>query len=186
MSAIETQNMPRPDLDDWLARPVIRVAHRRASRADPDTLWQAARSVRVSETALLGRLVRLRIPGVVASDAFDDLFRHPPFTVLQDGERLLVSGLVGRIWTPRRDYPQLATPADFQRWSTPGTARVVFANRIEPDGATRAAFSTEVRVEPVGVQGRLGVAAVRPLVAAFGNLIGSEGMEAAVRRAEQS
>jgi hypothetical protein len=40
-------------------------------------------------------------------------------------------------------------------------------------------------VAAVGAQGRLGIAAVRPLVSAFGSLIGSDGLEAAVRRAEQ-
>jgi len=39
-------------------------------------------------------------------------------------------------------------------------------------------------VQAVGAQGRFGVAAVRPLVAGFGALVGSEGIAAAVRRAE--
>jgi hypothetical protein len=183
--AIETQKMPRPDLDEWLPQPVLRVEYRRESRADASQLWEAARTIKVSDTALLGRLVRLRIPGVAGSVRFDDLFRQPPFTVLEEGERWLVSGLVGRIWTLRRDYPQLATPADFREWSTPGTARVVFANWIDPEGDRSAALNAEIRVQPIGVQGRLGVGAVRPLVAAFGNLVGSEGIAAAVRRAEE-
>jgi len=174
-----------PDLDDWLPAPVLRVAHRRESRADADALWSAAGSVKVSDTGLLGRLIRLRIPGVAANVSFDDLFRHPPFTVLEEGERALVCGLVGRIWTLRRDYPQLAAPSDFRQWSTPGTARVVFANWIESQGDRQAALNAEIRVQPFGAQGRVGVAAVRPLVAAFGNLVGSEGIAAAVRRAEE-
>jgi hypothetical protein len=44
---------------------------------------------------------------------------------------------------------------------------------------------SEARVHPVGSQGRMGVAAVRPLVRGFHNLVGSEGIAAAVRRAEQ-
>jgi hypothetical protein len=174
----------RPDLDDWLDRPALRVAYRRESRADPDELWQAARTIRVSDTGMLGRLVRWRIPGIAVSDSFDELFRHPPFIVLGEGERWMMSGLVGRIWTTHRDYPQLDGPEDFRRWSTPGTARVVFAHWAEPRAGGRSALATEVRVQSIGAQGRFGVAAVRPLVAAFGNLIGSEGMEAAVRRAE--
>jgi hypothetical protein len=175
----------RPDLDDWIRRPALRVAYQRESRADADALWEAAGTVRTSDTGLLGRLIRLRIPGVAASVSFDDLFRHPPFTVLEAGERFLVSGLVGRIWTLRRDYPELAAPEDFREWSTPGTARVVFANWVEVDSRRRAALHAESRVQAFGAQGRLGVAAVRPLVAAFGNLVGSEGLAAAVRRAEE-
>ncbi len=116
------------------------------------------------------------------------MFRAPPFLVLEDaGEgRALVSGLVGRIWTLRRDYPRLTDPEEFREWSTGGTARVVFANWIDRTRTPRrAALNSEVRVEAIGVQGRVGVAAVRPLVGAFGNLIGSDGIETAVRLAEQ-
>jgi hypothetical protein len=173
-----------PDFDDWLPEPTLRVTYRRESPAEPDALWDAARAVRVSDTALLGRLVRWRIPGIAGGDAFDDLFRHPPFNLLHEGERVLVSGLVGRIWTLRRDYPQLETPPDFRRWSTPGTAKVLFANWVAPASSGRSALACEIRVQAIGAQGRLGLAAVRPLVAAFGNLVGSDGIEAAVRRAE--
>ena len=41
-------------------------------------------------------------------------------------------------------------------------------------------------MESIGGQGSIGVAAVRPLVRAFGSLVGSEGLAAAVRRAERS
>ena len=175
-----------PDLDHWLAQPTIRVAHGRETTVSTDRLWEAARSVRLTDTRLLGRLVRWRIPGLAPDMTFDDLFRSPPFLVLADRQdHALVSGLVGRIWTLRRDYPRLADPEDFRRWSAPGTARVLFANWIEPAPPERAALRSEVRVEAIGAQGRVGVAAVRPLVTAFGNLVGSDGIETAVKRAER-
>jgi hypothetical protein len=131
-------------------------------------------------------LVRWRIPGLAPGLTFDQLFHAPPFLVLdEDPTGMLVSGLVGRIWTLRRDYPQLRDPDEFRAWRVPGTARVVFANWIESVPSGGAAISAEVRVEAIGAQGRVGVAAVRPLVSAFGGLIGSDGLEAAVRRAEQ-
>jgi hypothetical protein len=175
-----------PDLDVWLPKPSIRVAHRRESRATPERLWRASREVRLTDTRLLGRLVRWRIPGLAPDISFDQLFRAPPFMVLaeEDG-RALVSGLVGRIWTLRRDYPQLDDPEEFREWSAAGTARVLFANWIEEPRSGRAELRSEVRVEAIGAQGRVGVAAVRPLVGAFGSLIGSDGIEVAVRRAEQ-
>jgi hypothetical protein len=179
--------MTSPDLDQWLPKPALRVAHRRESSAPADRLWEAARAVRLSDTRLLGRVVRWRIPDLAPDLSFDQLFRAPPFLVLAEDEgHALVSGLVGRIWTLRRDYPRLTDPDEFREWSTGGTARVVFANWVEPgsDGG-RASLSAEVRVESFGVQGRLGVAAVRPMVNAFGNLIGSDAIEAAVRRAER-
>jgi len=172
-----------PDLDYWLPRPTLRVAYRRATTAPPDRLWQAAGAVRLSDTRLLGRLVRWRIPALPPDLAFDEMFRAPPFLALaEQPQRMLVSGLVGRIWTLRRDYPQLHDPDEFRAWSTPGTARVLFANWVQEDPTE---LHAEARVEAIGAQGRVGVAAVRPLVSAFAHLIGNEGLEAATRRAEQ-
>ena len=98
---------------------------------------------------------------------------------------MLISGLVGRIWTLRRDYPLLEDPAEFRSWHKKGTARVVLANWIESGDSGRAALVTEARVEAIGSQGRLGVAAVRPLVRTFHHLLGSDGLEAAIRQAER-
>ena len=174
-----------PDLDKWLSQPALRVAHRRESSVSADELWRAARQVRLSDTAVLGRLVRWRIPGLGRNVGFDDLFRQPPFMVLEEDERVLVSGLVGRIWTLRRDYPQLDSPQEFQEWSQSGTARVVIANWVEDRHAGGSALAAEARVQPVGAQGRLGVAAVRPVVRGFQHLVGSDGINAAVRLAER-
>jgi hypothetical protein len=180
------ENELKPDLDHWLPNPALRVAHRRESSASPAQLWEAARRVRVRDTGVLGRLIRWRIPGVPAELAFDQLFRQPPFIVLAgDEDGALVSGLVGRIWTLRRDYPNLSDPQEFREWSTRGTARVVFANWVEPADAGGAALASESRVQPIGGQGRVGVAALRPLVSTFQHLIGTDGIEAAVRLAER-
>jgi hypothetical protein len=175
-----------PDLDYWLPDPSLRVAHRGESGAPPDRLWEAARSIRLGSTRLLGRLVRWRIPGLPADLTFDEMFRSPPFSVLLEADRGgLVSGLVGRIWTLRRDYPELSAPDEFRTWSVPGTARVLFAIWIEASSPDRSAICAEVRVEAIGAQGRVGVAAVRPLVGAFGYLVGSDGIELAARHAER-
>ncbi|HEX3691235.1 MAG TPA: hypothetical protein VHV28_16155 [Solirubrobacteraceae bacterium] len=173
-----------PDLDTWLAKPALRVVHRRESTVTAAELWQAAREVQLAETTVLGRIVRWRIPGLARSLRYDELFRQPPFLALEEGEHSLVSGLVGRIWTPRRDYPELSSPEEFENWSKGGTARVVIATWAEDrDGGS--VLTAEARVEAIGAQGRLGVAAVRPVVRAFQNLVGSDGISAAVRRAER-
>ena len=177
--------MPKPDLDRWLSGPSLRVAHRRESAADADRLWEAAQRVRVGDVGLLGRLVRWRIPGVPAEMSFDQVFRSQPFIVLDDGDgQSLVSGLVGRIWTLRRDYPALGDPDEFLRWDNTGTAKVLFANWVEPLSADRSALCMEARVRGIGAKGRVGVAAVRPLVSRFQQLIATEGIQAAVRLAE--
>jgi hypothetical protein len=177
--------MPKPDLDRWLSEPSLRVAHRRESAADADRLWEAAQRVRVADVGLLGRLVRWRIPGVPAEMSFDQVFRSQPFIVLDDGDgQSLVSGLVGRIWTLRRDYPKLREPNEYRSWEVSGTAKVLFANWVEPLPADRSALCIEARVRGIGAKGRVGVAAVRPLVSRFQQLIATEGIQAAVRLAE--
>jgi hypothetical protein len=142
--------------------------------------------VTLAQTSMLGRLIRWRIPGTPTDVSFDELFRNPPFVVLHDdpGNRALVSGMVGRIWTLRRDYPLLGDAQEYREFSQRGTARVLFASWVE-DEHGGASVASEARVTPIGAQGRIGVAAVRPLVRAFQQLIASEGLDAAVRRAEQ-
>jgi hypothetical protein len=174
----------KPNLDQWLAQPAVQIAHRRESSASPDRLWAAAKSVRLADTRLLGRLVRWRIPGTRLETTFDELFRCPPFVVLHEEERVLLSGLVGRIWTLRRDYPKLSQPEEFRSWSRSGTARVLFANWVTETDSGQAVLASESRVDTAGAQGRIGLAAVRPLISTFQNLVGSDGIEAAVRIAE--
>jgi hypothetical protein len=173
----------KPDLDHWLANPAIRVHHERDAAVGEADLWEAARTVHVGDTRVLGRLLRWRIPGIPASIPYDELFRQPPFAVLDETEGMLVSGLVGRIWTLRRDYPTIAGPDEFRSWSAPGTACVVFANWVEPAGSNGAALLSETRIRATDRDGRVGIAAVRPLITAFNSLIGREALDLAVRRA---
>lgn len=175
---------PQPDLDTWLADPSVRVAHRRPSTSTPERVWQAAREVELDETRMLGRLIRWRIPEVPVTTTFEGLFRHQPFTVLDEGEHALVSGLVGRIWTLRRDYPALEDPGEFRAWTAGGTAKVVFAHWVEPDDRRGCVLRSETRVKAFGAQGRIGLASVRPLIRGFEHLVGSDALAAVVRRAE--
>ena len=172
----------RPDLDHWLDRPSVRIRHTREANVEPAVLWAAAQAVRTSETRRLGRLLRLRIPGLPADLSYDELCRSPPFLVLCQDELALVAGIVGRIWTIRRDYPTLAGPEEFRRWSVRGTARVMFANWVEPAGTDAALLVSETRVSAGDPLARLGLAAVKPLIVASHQLIASEGLERAVSR----
>ena len=62
---------------------------------------------------------------------------------------------------------------------------MVIANWAVERPGGGSALVAEARVEPIGAQGRLGVAAVRPVVRAFQQLVASDGISAAVRRAER-
>lgn len=176
--------MPEPDLDRWLTEPTIRTCHRRAARAEPDALWRAAEELRLRDTRTLGRVVRWRIPGLSADQTFGDLFRSHPFTVLDEGERHLISGLVGRIWTMERDYPRLAGAEDFRSWEGSGTARVVFAHWVE-DGPQGSALFSEGRVAPVDRRAAVRLRALWAVVGHFERLIGGEALGVAARRAER-
>ena len=128
--------------------------------------------------------MRWRIPGEPAGITFRELFASEPFTLLDEGRPHSVSGLVGRIWTLRRDYPRLDGPEAFRHWSRAGTVRVLFAHWTESAGSGRAALMSEARIAAADRRARLGLRLVRPLIAAFEPLIGSEALTAAVRRAE--
>ncbi len=173
------------ELDAWLPSPSVRISHRRPSAAPADRLWTASRAVRLSDTRMLGRVVRWRIPGTRAAISFDEMFRNQPFLVLEAREAALVSGLVGRIWTFRRDYPELGDQQEYLRWSQSGTAKVMFANWVEPARSGGSVLHSETRVQVFGIQGRIGLASIRPLIRGFQQLIWSDAMAVAVRTAER-
>ena len=171
-------------LDAWLPAATIRTQHRRVSAAPPDRLWESARAVRLADTRTLGRLVRWRIPGTDAGSTFDHLLRGYPFTVLEEGDRLIVSGLCGRIWTLARDYPRLSAPDAFHEWREPGTVRVLIAHWVEPVVDGRTQIVSEARIAAVDRRAARRLRALWLVVGPFDHLVGAEGLTAAVRRAE--
>jgi hypothetical protein len=128
--------------------------------------------------------VRWRIPETSPEITFRDLFRRYPFVVLDEGENWSVSGLCGRIWTLRRDYPRIQGPAEFRSWEEPGTVKVVIANWIDPghDGAN--ALVSESRVEPIDRGAQIRLRALWTVVGRFERLVGGEALKVATRRAE--
>lgn len=171
-------------LDAWVANPTIRMHHRHRARADPDALWLAASRVRLRDTRSLGRIVRWRIPGLQPALTYHDLFRREPFTVLEADHRMLISGLVGRIWTVARDYPRLDGPEAFAAWHRRGTARVLFAHWVEPvDGG--AELVSEARVEAVDRMASARLRALWSVVGRFQRLVAAEPLAQAARAAER-
>jgi hypothetical protein len=171
------------DLDHWLDTPVVRTRHARASPVDADALWAAAASVRLRDCRLLGRLIRARIPGLSAGLTFHDMFRDDPFIVLDEGPAYLLSGLLGRIWTVRRDFTVPGDPDEFRRWQVPGTARVLFASWAEPGEGGGSTLVSEVRVAAVDRRAALYIRGLGPFIAAFQGLIGVEPLAVAEQRA---
>jgi hypothetical protein len=174
-----------PDLDRWLPDPQVRTLHRRSAETDADRLWNAAESVRLRDAPILGRVVRWRIPGTPVDLSFWDLFRQYPFSVIAEGARWSVSGMCGRIWTLRRDYPRIDGAKDFLAWEEPATARVLLAHWIEGNGRGQSALVSETRIKPVDGQARLRIRALWALVGHFEALVGREALRSAAQRAEQ-
>jgi hypothetical protein len=115
---------------------------------------------------------------------FRDVFGRYPFTVLAEGPDWSVSGLAGRPWSLRRDYPELAGPGEFRAWDEPGTVRVLFAHWVEPGDGGGAEVVSESRVQPVDRRARWRMRTLWTAMGHFEGLIGREALEAAARRAE--
>jgi hypothetical protein len=173
------------DLDAWLPAPEITTCHSRAAAVDPDTLWDAARAVRLDETRTIGRLVRWRIPGVPPDQTFMGLLSEDPFTLLDEGPHHAISGLCGRIWTFARDYGRLDGPDDFRAWREPHTVRVLFAHWVvsDPGGGSSTLFS-EARVGPTDRVATMRLRALWLAVGPFERLIGAEALELATASAQ--
>ena len=174
--------MPPPDLDRWIARPIVRTRHRRGAAVGERALWAAAGSVRVEECRVLGRLIPARIAGVSPAASFDELFGSPPFAVLDEGPGFRLSAVCGRIWSVRGRFATLAGPEAFRAWSEPGTVRVLFANWVEP-AEHGAALISEVRIDAVDRRARLYLRAFGPFITAFQGLVATEPLALAAQRA---
>jgi hypothetical protein len=174
------------DLDAWLPDPQVRTRHRRSAEAGADRLWHAAEAVRLRDAPALGRAVRWRIPGTSADLSFRDLFRQYPFAVIAEGTRWSISGMCGRIWTIRRDYPRIEGADDFLGWDERGTVRVLLAHWIEQDGHGQNALVSEARIKPVNGQAGFRLRAQWAVVGHFERLIGGEVLRIVARRAERA
>jgi hypothetical protein len=174
----------RVDLDKWLPDPQVRTCHRRSAHVAAELLWDAAETVQVCDAPTLGRVVRWRIPGTGRDLPFRELFRRYPFAVLAEDERWSVSGLCGRVWTLRRDYPRIRGADDFVDWDEPGTVRVLFANWVEPDGDGSTIVS-EARVAPVDRRAALRLRSLWVVIGVFERVIGGEALALAAERAER-
>ena len=141
--------------------------------------------MRLEDTRRLGRLVRWRIPGLRAGQTYDELFRSYPFTVLDEGERFLLAGLCGRIWTLARDYPRLEGPEAFRDWDEPGTVRVLFGHWVRRAGDGRAELVSEARVEPVDRAAAVRLRTLWAVIGRFERLVGAEPLALAARAAER-
>jgi hypothetical protein len=168
------------DLDELLPDAPVRTHHRRSTTAGADQVWEAACALRLSDTRRLGRLVRWRLPNTPPDCTFRELLRRYPFTLLDEGSRYSISGMCGRIWTLRTDYPRLTGPADFAAWDEPGTVRVLFATWTQERADGRVELCDEARVRPIDRAAAMRLTLLWATVGRFEGLIGSEAISRAL------
>ena len=117
--------------------------------------------------------MRWRIPGLDGRLTYGELFRDYPFTVLDEGERHLLAGLCGRIWTLARDYPRLDGPETSRAGTSPAPCASCSATGSSRPTAGSALVS-EARVQPVDRTASLRLRTLWKVIGPFERLVGAE------------
>ena len=172
-------------IDDWLPGCHARLHQARASKASPDALWDAAETVRLRDAPRLNRLIRWRLGrhAPPPETTFEEFFRTGIFMLLEEDDRRSVSGVAGRIWSPSGEYARFRTAAEYREYRRPGTAKVVLAIEVRPH-ERGSQIVNEARIWCADRRTELIFRAFWAVVAPFARFVYTEGLAAAVRRAE--
>jgi hypothetical protein len=172
-------------LDTWLPDYHVRAVHRRASRATPDELWDAAEHTRIRDTRMLRPLIGARLgphapPG---ETTFRELFRTDIFTLLEEGDHYSISGVAGCLWAPRGEYAHFESAADYRQYEEPGRAKAAVLTQVRehPRGSE---IVTEIRVWCTDRRAEMRFRSVWLLVSPFLRFVRMELLRAVARRAE--
>ena len=173
------------DVQDWLPGSHARLQSARASTATPDKLWTAAQAIRLRDAPRLARLIRWRLGkhAPPPDTTFEEFFRTGIFMLLEESDRLTISGVAGKIWAPSGDYAQFETAGDYRQYRERGTAKVV----VKTDVREHERGSEIVSEAHVWCADRRTQMIFRPywaVVHPFAHFIYSDAFAAAVRRAE--
>jgi hypothetical protein len=177
--------VPTAAIDTWLPGCHARLHHARTSTATPDALWDAAQAVRLRDSPRLLRLIRWRLGKHTPppDTTFEEFFRTGVFMLLEEGERQIVSGVAGRIWSPSGDYAEFETAGEYREYHRPGTAKVVISIGVR-EHERGSEIVHEGRVWCTDRRTRLIFHPFWAVVSPFARFIYSEGFAVAVRRAE--
>ncbi len=176
-----------PSLDTWLPDYHVRAVHRRASRAAPAELWDAAERTRIRDTRVLRPLIGARLgPHAPPPDTtFRELFRTDIFTLLEEGDRYSISGVAGCLWAPRGEYSRFESAADYKQYEEPGRAKgaVLTAVREHERGSE---IVTEIRVWCTDRRAEMRFRPVWLVVSPLLRFVRMELLRAVTRRAEEA
>jgi hypothetical protein len=173
------------EVQDWLPGCHARLHHERASSASPEVLWDAAMSVRLRDAPRLARLIRWRLGkhAPPPDTTFEEFFRTGIFMLLEEGERLSISGVAGKIWAPSGDYAQFETAGDYRQYRARGTAKVVLKTEVR-DHERGSQIVNEARIWCADRRTHLIFRPFWTIVHPFARFIYHEGFGVAVKRAE--
>ncbi|HEX4734990.1 MAG TPA: hypothetical protein VH247_11285 [Thermoleophilaceae bacterium] len=177
--------MSTNEVQDWLPGCHARLHFTRASTATPGTLWDAAQKVRLRDAPRLNRLVRWRLGKHAPSPdmTFEEFFRTGIFMLLEEGERLSISGVAGKIWAPSGDYAQFETAGDYREYRQRGTAKVVLKTEVR-EHERGSQIVNEARIWCADRRTQLIFRSFWTIVRPFARFIYSEGFAVAVKQAE--
>jgi hypothetical protein len=173
------------ELQDWLPGCHARLRFARASTASPEALWEAAHAIALRDAPRLNRLIRWRLGKHAPSPdtTFEEFFRTGIFMLLEEGDRLYISGVAGKIWAPSGEYAQFETAGDYRQYRARGTAKVVLKTEVR-EHERGSQIVNEARVWCADRRTTLIFRPFWAVVSPFARFVYSEGFAAAVRRAE--
>ena len=149
---------PRPDeadpaLDDFM--PTYEVAERHHVRvlAPADATMQAARAMRLRDSAIVSAIFRARELVLSADPAspaepaglLDQMQALGWRTLHEEPGREIVMGAVTQPWHANVVFQGLS-PEHFKAFQEPGYVKIAWTLKVEPIGASESIFRTETRV----------------------------------------
>jgi hypothetical protein len=103
--------------------------------------------------------------------------------LLEEGERLSISGVAGKIWAPSGDYAQFETAGDYREYRQRGTAKVVLKTEVR-EHERGSQIVNEARIWCADRRTQMIFRPFWAIVKPFARFIYHEGFDVAVKRAE--
>ncbi len=137
-----------PPFPEFLAASDVRSRHTIEVDGDAAAAFAAIKQVDLGRSRLIRILFRLR--GLSRRTETLAGLEQIGFTpLLDEPDRALVLGIVGRFWSPRGQLQRLSIE-EFRHFEQPGWAKAVWSFVIEPTGTNRVRLVTETHIRCFG------------------------------------
>jgi hypothetical protein len=143
-------------LDDLIPEPKRRELDSVDVSAPPGEVWRAVRYGNLARSSIVRALFAIRTlparlrgaevaPEVMRIDDIGSSGR-PGFRILAESEREVVLGAIGKVWELDIPFADVKTAEEFLGFEDEGFAKVAWALRVLPHGASESRIEVEVRV----------------------------------------